>query len=61
MRPYLLTPTQKKTQLSDINVLLRLGFCLQASEGKLIHTDCVGFSSGCPETPYITSDFYKCK
>lgn len=44
-----------------INVFLSVGFCLQASDGNLTHASCMGFPSGCPETPYITSDFYKCK
>nr|XP_022295214.1 uncharacterized protein LOC111105304 isoform X5 [Crassostrea virginica] len=56
---YLCLPHVNKTSLVEFCYEGIMGRQEKASEGKLIHTNCVGFSSGCPETPYITSDFYK--
>nr|XP_022291666.1 uncharacterized protein LOC111102991 isoform X1 [Crassostrea virginica] len=61
---YLCLPNVNKTSLIEFCYkgtlgLQEKGFCLQVSEGKLTRTSCVGFLSGCPESPFITSDFYK--
>ena len=53
------TPTDNNSKI--VKISLCLGTCVQTSDGKLTHTSCLRFSSGCPGTPYITSDFYKCK
>ena len=54
-------PIHPSKNEKKIIIVICLGNCLQASNGHLTLTSCAGFSSGCPETHFITSDFYKCK
>nr|XP_022292574.1 uncharacterized protein LOC111103528 [Crassostrea virginica] len=61
---YLCLPNVDNTSLVEfcyggIMGFQKKGNCVQASKGNLTHISCVGFSSGCPETHFITTDFYK--
>ncbi|XP_078325815.1 uncharacterized protein LOC111103528 [Crassostrea virginica] len=61
---YLCLPNVDNTSLVEfcyggIMGFQKKGNCLQASKGNLTEISCVGFSSGCPGTHFITTDFYK--
>ena len=38
----------------------RLGFCLKASEERLVPESCEMFATGCPEVHFSKTEIYKC-
>lgn len=47
--------------LQLIRLRLCLGMCLEVSNGGIHYKNCSNFLTGCPETNFKSTEFYKCK